>query len=348
MKKLGVSVAICCHNGERLLPQTLANLKAQTVSGEAAWEVIVVDNASTDRTDEVARNCWEPGAPAPMRIVREPRLGLSHARARAFEEARYELVSFVDDDNRVAPDWVETASRAMSAEPALGAIGSVNRPVADGPLPGWFARYCGHYAAWAYDESAPPPPKHVLIGAGMTIRKSAWDEMTRNGFRPMAFDRVGNHLSSAGDVELGYALMLAGWKFRLERSLRLEHYMSPNRLEWKYCRRLLRAEEESNVVLDSYFWAAQHGGGLKNRIRQRWWWHFVIESMRLVRTHSIAKLVGACIRDMEGDDETIEIEKRIGKLIGLARMRSRYSSARRDVAHAAWRRCDSMAAMVDQ
>jgi len=102
------------------------------------------------------------------------------------------------------------------------------------------------------------------------------------------------------------------------------------------------------VVLDSYFWAAQHGGGLKNRIRQRWWWHFVIESMRLVRTHSIAKLVGACIRDMEGDDETIEIEKRIGKLIGLARMRSRYSSARRDVAHAAWRRCDSMAAMVDQ
>jgi hypothetical protein len=89
----------------------------------------------------------------------------------------------------------------------------------------------------------------VLIGAGMTIRKSAWDEMTRNGFRPMAPDRVGDHLSSAGDVELGYALMLAGWKFRLERGLRLDHYLSPNRLEWKYCRRLLRAEEESNVVL---------------------------------------------------------------------------------------------------
>jgi hypothetical protein len=51
---------------------------------------------------------------------------------------------------------------------------------------------------------------------------------------------------------------------------------------------------------------------------------------------------------MEGDDEIIEIEKRIGKLIGLARMRSRYRSARRDVAQAAWRRLDSMAARVNQ
>jgi hypothetical protein len=70
--------------------------------------------------------------------------------------------------------------------------------------------------------------------------------------------------------------------------------------------------------------------------------------MRLMRTHSIAKLVGAYIRDMEGDDEIIEIEQSVGKLIGLARMRSRYSSARRDVAHAAWRRFDSVTAVVDR
>ncbi|HEY2663111.1 MAG TPA: glycosyltransferase, partial [Candidatus Binataceae bacterium] len=157
MKSLGVSVAICCHNGEKLLTPTLAHLKTQRVSAEVPWEVIVIDNASTDRTAEVAVECWKGGAPAPLRIVREPRLGLSHARMRAFAEARHELVSFVDDDNWVAPDWVETASRAMSIDPGLGAILSVNRPVADRPLPDWFARYCGYYAAWAFGKSSSPP-----------------------------------------------------------------------------------------------------------------------------------------------------------------------------------------------
>jgi glycosyltransferase involved in cell wall biosynthesis len=346
VKALGVSVAICSHNGEKRLSRVLANLRAQHTT-QVPWEVLLIDNASTDRTTEIARECWPNDSPAPLRVVSEPRLGLSHARVRAFSEARYELVSFIDDDNWVAPDWVNAASRAMSADPSLGAILSVNRPVADGPLPQWFQRYCGYYAAWAIGESAPPPPPHVLIGAGMTIRKAAFTEMACNGFRPLATDRVGRRLSSAGDMELGYSLMLAGWKFRLERSLHLEHYLTHNRLEWSYFRRLVRAQEESNVVLDSYFWAAQHAPGLKNRFRERWWWHFAVESIAMMRHHSVAKLVSACVREMEDDGEIIEIEKRIGRLIGFARMRSRYRAARRNVARAPWRRRDSFLGLVD-
>ena len=338
-KALGVSVAICSHNGESRLARVLAHLKAQHLS-EAPWEVIVIDNASTDRTAEVACECWRKDSPAPLRIVSEPRLGLSYARLRAFSEARYELVSFIDDDNWVAPDWVSTASRAMSADPSLGAILSVNRPVSDSPLPQWFQRYCGYYAAWAVNDSAPPPPPHVLIGAGMTIRKAAFVEMASSGFRPLATDRVGGRLSSAGDMELGYALMLAGWNFRLETNLRLEHYLAPDRLRWSYCRRLVRAEEESNVVLDSYFWVGQCAPGLKNRLRERWWWHFAAESLALIRYHSITKLVSACVRDMEGDGDIIDIEKRVGRLIGFVRMRSRYRAMRRSVARAGWRRRD--------
>jgi glycosyltransferase involved in cell wall biosynthesis len=338
VRALGVSVAICSHNGEKRLARVLAHLKAQSTA-QVPWEVILIDNASTDRTNEVARECWADDSPAPLRIVSEPRLGLSYARVRAFNEARYELVSFIDDDNWVAPDWVSVASRAMSSDLSLGAILSFNRPVADGPLPQWFQRYCSYYAAWAGGGSAPPP--HVLIGAGMTIRRAAFAEMASSGFRPLATDRVGRSLSSAGDMELGYALMLAGWNIRLERDLQLQHYIAPNRLRWSYCRRLVRAEEESNVMLDSYFWVSQHAPGLKNRLRERWWWHFAAEVFALMRCHSIAKLVSAYLREMDDDGEIIEIEKRVGRLMGFVRMRSRYRAARLSVVRARWRRRDS-------
>jgi glycosyltransferase involved in cell wall biosynthesis len=340
VRALGVSIAICSHNGEKRVARVLHHLKAQQMA-EVPWEVILIDNASTDKTADVARECWQPDSPPRLRIVSEPRLGLSYARVRAFNEARYELVSFIDDDNWVAPDWVNVASRAMSADSSLGAILSVNRPIADGPLPQWFQRYCGHYAAWAAGDCPPPPPPHILIGAGMTIRKAALAQMLSGGFRPLATGRTGRRLSSSEDVELGYALMLAGWKIRLEPDLRLQHHLAPDRLKWSYCRRLLRTQEESNVVLDSYFWVSKHAPGLKNRLRERWWWHFVAEALALMRYHSISKLVSAYMRDMENDGEIIDIEKRIGRLIGFARLRSRYRGARLSVACARWRRRDS-------
>ena len=155
-QRLGVSVVICCHNSETLLPATVLRLKNQHAS-DVSWEVLVIDNASTDKTALVARECWGDDWPAPMRIIHEPRLGLCYARERAFEEAQYEIVSFVDDDNWVTPEWVCTVNECMSADSKLGAIGSLNTAVADVPFPEWFSRYCHYYAAWAYREPATFP-----------------------------------------------------------------------------------------------------------------------------------------------------------------------------------------------
>src|SRR5215472_9609045 len=121
---LGVSIVICCHNSALLLPETLACLQAQTFSGvRPDCEVIVVDNASTDQTSQAARHHWPSDGPIPLRIVQEPKLGLTAARLRGIAEAQYEFVCFVDDDNRVASDWVESVFRLMSAHPQIGACG---------------------------------------------------------------------------------------------------------------------------------------------------------------------------------------------------------------------------------
>jgi glycosyltransferase involved in cell wall biosynthesis len=341
-QRLGVSVVICCHNSETLLPATVLRLKNQHAS-DVSWEVLVIDNASTDKTALVARECWGDDWPAPMRIIHEPRLGLCYARERAFEEAQYEIVSFVDDDNWVTPEWVCTVSECMSADSKLGAIGSLNTAVADVPFPEWFSRYCHYYAAWAYREPA-TFPTWALSGAGMSIRKSTWQNLRRDGFRLSLTGRLGNRLSSCEDVEIGCAIQLASWKIRVEPRLQLQHYMTPTRLQWTYLRRLLRGVGEANVILDSYLFVSQSDHvDLLNRLRLCWWTRLAKEILYLIHSSRIAKLIGSSRRDMEGDDEVADIELRIGRLLGLLRLRSRYGQLRQDVARARWRRVDALA-----
>jgi cellulose synthase/poly-beta-1,6-N-acetylglucosamine synthase-like glycosyltransferase len=339
-QQLGVSVVICCHNSAKLLPNTLAHLKRQRISATLEWEIVVVDNGSTDGTESIARQCWGDDGPAPLRVVSEPRLGLSYARERAFEEAQYELVSFIDDDNWVAPGWVTAVNECMSADFELGAVGSINTAVADVPFPEWFSRYCHYYAAWAYRESA-TLAAWVLNGAGMTIRKAAWRELRRNGFQLRLTDRIGPKLTSCGDLEIGCAIQLGGWKIRVEPSLKLEHYMTPGRLQWRYLRDLLRGSGEAYVTLDCYLRISQSVQLTPmNRLRQCWWVRLSKEAMQLMCSYSVAKLVKSWFRDMDGDDEVAEIEVRIGRLIGLVHLRSSYGVLRRDIARAPWRKAE--------
>jgi cellulose synthase/poly-beta-1,6-N-acetylglucosamine synthase-like glycosyltransferase len=339
---MGVSIAICCHNGEKRLPSTISHLKRQRVTPDLKWEVVVIDNASTDATAIVARQCWGDDGPVPMRILHEARLGLSHARERAFEEAHYEIVSFVDDDNWVAPEWVTTVSKCMSADSELGAIGSTNSAVAEASFPEWFSRWAHHYAAHASCEFA-TLESWLLVGAGMTIRKRCWTDLRQNGFRSQLSDRVGTNLASCGDLELGCAIQLAGWKIRVEPQLRLQHYMPPERLRWTYLRKMVRTTGQAMALLDSYFFFSRGHTGLKGRLRQYWWAHLIKESLQVMRQYSIIKIARSCFRDMEGDDDVPRIELCFGRLLGLLELRSRYQSLHRDVAQAPWRRAESTA-----
>jgi glycosyltransferase involved in cell wall biosynthesis len=106
----------------------------------APWEVLLVDNASTDETVAVARSCWIDG-PAPLRVISEAKLGTRYARERGFAEAWYPLIGFVDDGNWVAPGWVGAALELMMADPGLGAVSRISEAVSDSPLPEWLDRY---------------------------------------------------------------------------------------------------------------------------------------------------------------------------------------------------------------
>lgn len=127
--------------------------------------------------------------------MREPRLGIGRARITGLRKARYEIVSFVDDDNWVANDWVANVDRIMTENELLGAVGGLVDPVFEKPQPPWFDRFKVLYAV--VTETEPLRPPLCLCGAGLNIRKAAWQELVAGGFKPLIPGRVGNRLSGA-------------------------------------------------------------------------------------------------------------------------------------------------------
>ena len=250
----GVSIVVCCHNSIARLSPTLAHLAGQQVPAGLPWEVIVVDNASTDGTGAFARAHWPANAPVPLRVVDEPRPGLSAARACGFTNARYGVVAFVDDDNWVCPSWVVEAERVFREHPEVGLCGGDNEAEFEVSPPRWFEYFAGYFAVGRQGETSSDitETRGVVWGAGMCVRAAAWAELKSRGFQFWLSDRVGNSLASGGDCELCFGLRLIGWRIWYEPRLRLKHYLPAKRVDWNYLLRLAWAAGATDTLLAPY------------------------------------------------------------------------------------------------
>src|SRR6516225_5986344 len=332
----GISVVICCYNSAARLPTALAYLIKQEPPS-TPWEVLVVDNGSTDGTTEVADSCWQNG-PAPLRIVKESRVGLRYARERSLAEAKYSFLGFVDDDNWVAQDWVRTACEIMSLDPTIGAVGSIRTPTCEVAPPAWFHEYHSPYAVLTDCEleHVQRPPEY-LAGAGLCVRKAAWQKLIQMGHEFQLTGRKGKKLQGGEDAELTMALRLSGWNLRSDPRLRLQHFMPCQRLQWSYLRRLLRNYGVSHVILDAY---SNHSLSLQPGFRcwlsDRWWYQFATSLKRIASRPSAA--ITALLADGEGYTEIIEIENLFGRTLGLLQIKGRYGRLRNQVRNARWRK----------
>jgi glycosyltransferase involved in cell wall biosynthesis len=334
--KTGVSVVICCHNSAKRLPETLVHLAAQDVPVGTPWEVIVVDNCSTDGTGEVASRTWGSRMDAPLRVVREERAGLSYARRRGFDEARYGIISYVDDDNWLGTAWVRVAAEMMEKHSNLGACGGQSEAVCEVAPPAWFDAHKGSYAV---GQQAPKAgdvawTRGFLWGAGLTVRREALAQLFDGGFCCALEDRSGQSLSSGGDSELCLALRLAGWRLYYEPAMRFKHFIPEGRLKWNYLRRLHRGFGRSKPVLELYQKAhlAEHRD---KRFPKHWTW----QVMRIVR--SIVSEHRRTLRrfhlPLEGENEVLALESKIGRLIELLNLRGKLAQFEEQIRSAEWR-----------
>ena len=255
-KNIGVSIVICCYNSASRLPETLKHLLVQDAPIDLQWEVILVDNASTDDTAYIGKSLWPDDAPVNLRIVHEQNQGLSYARERGIDEAMFGLVSFVDDDNWLSSDWVRRVSIIMTEHPEVGACGGRSEAIFESEPLFWFEEFNEGYAVGKQGESTGDVTwsRGHLWGAGLTIRKAAWKQLREKGFTPILSDRKGKSLSSGGDYEICYALRLAGWRLWYCDELVFKHHISAERNNWNYLKRLQIGFGAQTIGHDPYYY----------------------------------------------------------------------------------------------
>ena len=117
---ISISAIICTHNPRPdYLRRVLDALKAQTLPKEQ-WELLLVDNASVKPLARSWDLSWHPQA----RQIREDELGLTPARLRGIAEAEGGLLVFIDDDNILAPDYLERAAAIPGSYSHIGVFGA--------------------------------------------------------------------------------------------------------------------------------------------------------------------------------------------------------------------------------
>jgi glycosyltransferase involved in cell wall biosynthesis len=249
---LAVSVVLPTYNRAAALPDAVGSALGQTAAA-SSYEIIVVDNNSTDGTAQVLSRLAQEH-PGRVRPVLETRQGVAYARQAGIDAARADIVAFFDDDVRVAPDWIETIVRLFRRHPDIECFGGKVMPDWSAPPPPWLT--AAHWAPLALQDFGDAPMvmslenPRGLISANLACRKSVFDRV--GGFSPQ-FQRVKDGIGSLEDDEWIRRLWKAGGRTLYAPDLVSSTAVPSARLTRAYHRRwhrghgrfyaLLRAEE---------------------------------------------------------------------------------------------------------
>ena len=128
-----ITAIVCTHNRAPYLRRCLDSLLNQTLPKEY-YEIVVIDNASTDTTRELCETYAQQG----VRYILEPVLGLSRARNTGWKSANAEYVGYLDDDGIADPSWLDSALNAfLSRHPTPACVGGPIRLLWETPEPPW-------------------------------------------------------------------------------------------------------------------------------------------------------------------------------------------------------------------
>lgn len=231
-----ISIIICTYNRAESLRRTLASIAEMVIGGNPGWEVIIVDNNSSDHTKSVAYQFMSGSLPN-ARYVFEPDQGLSHARNKGIHVAKGKIISFLDDDVIVDGNWLMSVAHGFELYDPM-VLGGRVLPLIEGGLPSWFP--ANHNPLGAFDlgtsiiVSDSAPGGVIGIGANMSFKKQVFE---RYGLFDPALGRVGTKLVMGEETELCRRIQNNGHNCIYYPDALVHHCVLPERLTKKYLRK---------------------------------------------------------------------------------------------------------------
>jgi glycosyltransferase involved in cell wall biosynthesis len=310
-----ISACLCTHAPRlQTLRHCLEALRHQ-VPPPQGLELVVIDNASPEPL--TAARIGLNDFPYPSRLVREERLGLTHARLRALREARGEILILVDDDNVLAPGYAGAVADLFHSQPHAGVAGGISAARFESAPPPWFDLVAGHLAIRDLGEqprclsrTGEEPP----VGAGLAVLATAFQQAVQVPL--LLQDRRGRHLTSGGDTELCVRINLLGWESWYHPALRMEHIIPSARLSWEYLTRLSEGFGMASPYIELY-------SGFRPRWRMLWYLRrarYHRQLARRARRPLLAETRGPELVDRGAALQRLESAYHRGKARGLCRL----------------------------
>lgn len=230
------TVVVPTYNGADRLPRLLEKLSSQVGTEDIQWEILIIDNNSTDGTAQIVKNyqatwCY----PYLLRYCFEPQQGLAFARQRGVEEAKGKLIGFLDDDNLPHLNWLIAAYTFGQLYPRAGAYNGQIHGEFEVPPPENFEKIAQFLAIREHGsqpfrfeaENLRLPP-----GAGLVVRKIAWQESVPP--HPALIGRLKKTRIAGEDYEALLHIHKTGWEIWYNPEMHIAHQIPQERLTREY------------------------------------------------------------------------------------------------------------------
>lgn len=228
-----LTVALCTHNHAQRLEHTLRGI-AQVVPPGCPWELLIIDNASTDATPQIlASTDWRaPGIK--VRLVREDQLGLSNARNRAIREAASDYIVFMDDDETPDPHWLRAYEEVILSQRPDALGGRIEVMFEGGGRPAWLQDELLGFLG-RLDHGS--PSRHLtevgtpIFGGNFGFRREIF---ARIGGFDSGLGRMGTANTGGEDTEMYRRMITSGCSVWWARDAVIHHRIEAHKLRRSY------------------------------------------------------------------------------------------------------------------
>lgn len=232
-----LSLVIATYNRSRQLLVTLRSVAAQSAPADA-WECVVVDNNSTDDTQQTVEAFCAEHPRLNIRCVVERRQGLSHARNCGIAYSAGEYIAIIDDDERIVPDFIAAYIDLFDTYPEAASAGGAIIAEYETGRPRWMSRYTERPIANPMnfgDRVREFPAGRIPGGGNMAVRRST---IERYGAFDTSLGRCGTTLAGGEESDLFERLANAGERCLYTPRAVMYHIIPPQKLTRDYFIRL--------------------------------------------------------------------------------------------------------------
>jgi glycosyltransferase involved in cell wall biosynthesis len=251
----GISVICCCHNSERTIEATLNSLLNQQLDGSINYEIVFVDNVSSDGTVQIAEKLLHNSSTCKCKIIYEDKVGLINARLAGIREATNPIILFVDDDNILPGYYISKIWSLFEQYPDVGAVGGIAEPyIQNRKVPDWFFEQQLMFACGPQAEHSGVLTgiRQYLYGAGLAFRTDILRDTLFKRTPPILTGRTGNMLLRGDDTEMCYRCYLSGWNIYYDEDLRFLHNIDISRITWRNACCMQRQRGITSNILNIY------------------------------------------------------------------------------------------------